>query len=194
MKLDVIYEGEQDTQFMDQVAALPEGERLRSCIQCGTCGGTCPVAPMLDHTPRRIFAMIRAGMKERVLTSLTPWVCSSCYECTVNCPAQIKITEIMYALKRLGIRENKRPRDSDAMRFSTLFTDLVCKYGRVHEMELLTRYMAFHHPVGMVRQSPVGLRLLAKGRMPLQRHRIKGREGFTRMVERAFRLEEGVSE
>ncbi|HHS98510.1 MAG TPA: 4Fe-4S ferredoxin, partial [Chloroflexi bacterium] len=25
--------------FLDEVAAIPGGERLKTCIQCGTCGG-----------------------------------------------------------------------------------------------------------------------------------------------------------
>ena len=41
--------------------------RLRHCIQCGTCGGSCPSAADMDHTPRELFAMIRAGMRDEVL-------------------------------------------------------------------------------------------------------------------------------
>lgn len=191
MKTHIVFEGLQNTELPDQIAALPEGEQIRSCLQCGACGGTCPVAPALEHTPRRIFALIRAGMKEEVLTSLTPWICSSCYECTVNCPAEIKITEIMYALKRMAIREGKVPSGSDAFRFPLIFTDLVCKYGRLQESELLVRYIALRHPIEAMRQAPLGLRMFAKGRMPVQRHRIKDREGFDRMVKKAKEFEEG---
>jgi heterodisulfide reductase subunit C len=115
MEPEILREEQQDAGFFDSLAALPEGDRLRSCLQCGTCGGTCPVAPMLPHTPRKIFAMVRAGMKRPVLESLTPWVCASCYACTVNCPAGIHITEIMYALKRRGAAEGITPPDSDAI-------------------------------------------------------------------------------
>ncbi len=184
----ILFEGELDPTFFDEVAALPEGAHLRSCIQCGTCGGTCPVSPMLPHTPRKLFAMIRAGMKDAVLSSPTPWVCSSCYECTVKCPAEIKITELMYALKRRAIREGVRCEDSDADRFLRQFTRIVAKNGRSHELSLLMRYMMFKHPIQMLKQTGLGLRMMGKGRMPLFSHKVRDKEGYSRMVEKALEL------
>jgi len=137
--------------------------------------------------------MIRAGMKQQVLESATPWVCSSCYECTVKCPAEIKITEIMYALKRRALRDGVEPEDSDANRFLRLFSKLVARYGRSHELGLLMKYMMFHHPFQMMKQSMVGMRMMFKGRMPVFPHKIKDRDAFGRMVEKAIELgaEEG---
>ena len=40
-----------------------------------------PSGPDMEHTPRRLFAMIEAGLKEEVLRSNTPWYCVSCYYC-----------------------------------------------------------------------------------------------------------------
>jgi len=187
---EILFEGRQHPAFLDEVAALPEGERIRACIQCGTCGGTCPVSPYLPHTPRRVFAMVRAGMKDQVLKSLTPWVCSSCYECTVKCPAQIKITEIMYALKRRAIREGTTPEDSDAYRFFKLFEQIVAKKGRAHELKLLMKYMLFRHTGQMMRQSMFGARMIFKGRMPLFGHSIKDKDGFEKLVRKAIELGE----
>ena len=84
-----------------------EGEPLKTCIQCGTCSGTCPVAGYMDHTPRQIIAMINQGMKDQVLESNTFWYCASCYHCTVRCPQEINITELMYALKRYSIWKSR---------------------------------------------------------------------------------------
>ena len=191
MDPEIIREEQQDHGFLDSLAALPEGDRLRSCLQCGTCGGACPVAPLLPHTPRKVFAMVRAGMKRQVLESLTPWVCASCYQCTVNCPAGIAITDIMYALKRRGAQEGITPPDSDAVRFARLFTKVVSTYGRAHELQVLMKYMMFHHPVRLARQTGVGMRMMFKGRMPLFPHRIEGIDKFRAMVEKAQALEGG---
>ena len=128
MKHRTLLESEQHRDFLEEIAALPEGERVLSCLQCGTCSGTCPVANLMDYAPRQIFAMIRAGMKKDVLGSLTPWMCASCYECTVKCPAQIKITEIMYALKREALRRGLMSPDTDVYRFYQNFTDIVSKW------------------------------------------------------------------
>ena len=91
--------------FFDRVVAATPGEsHLDMCIQCGTCGGSCPSGPDMNHTPRAIFEMIRAEMKDDVLRSNTPWYCVSCYYCMVRCPQEVHITDIMYTLKRMSIR------------------------------------------------------------------------------------------
>jgi len=52
--------------FADEVAAgTPGGETLRLCLQCGTCGGSCPSGPDMDHTPRALFALMLAGSGTR---------------------------------------------------------------------------------------------------------------------------------
>ena len=95
------------------IQATPGGERIVHCLQCGSCGGSCPSGPDMDHTPRTIFAMINADRRDAVLRSNTMWFCVSCYSCTVRCPQQIPITEVMYALKRIAIAEGKVT-DNDA--------------------------------------------------------------------------------
>ncbi|MCK4963241.1 MAG: 4Fe-4S dicluster domain-containing protein, partial [Anaerolineales bacterium] len=65
--------------FLEEVmAATPGAETLITCLQCGTCGGSCPSGSDMDNTPRQIFAMINAGMRDDVLRSNTPWYCVSC--------------------------------------------------------------------------------------------------------------------
>ncbi|MCS6843379.1 MAG: 4Fe-4S dicluster domain-containing protein, partial [Caldilineales bacterium] len=50
------------TFLQEVIAATPGGDpRLDRCIQCGTCGGSCPSAADMDHTPRQLFALIFAG-------------------------------------------------------------------------------------------------------------------------------------
>ncbi len=99
------------TSFIDEViAATPGGDpHLELCVQCGTCGGSCPSGPDMEHTPRQLFAMIEAGMKDDVLRSNTPWYCVSCYFCMVRCPQDIHITDLMYTLKRMAIKERIVP-------------------------------------------------------------------------------------
>ena len=73
--------------YMERVmAATPGDSRLQMCIQCGTCGGSCPSGADMDHSPRQLFAMIRADMEPEVLASNTPWYCVSCYFCMVRPP------------------------------------------------------------------------------------------------------------
>ena len=61
------------------------GDKMSLCMQCGMCSGSCPIGTLMDHGPRKLFMMVRAGMKEAVLTSNTIWNCTSCYNCVVRC-------------------------------------------------------------------------------------------------------------
>lgn len=76
--------------------AIVHREELLKCIQCGTCSASCPTAYAMDYTPRQIIAALRAGELDKVLRSNTPWLCASCYYCTVRCPAGIQFTEFLY--------------------------------------------------------------------------------------------------
>lgn len=89
---------EEDLSLLHEVSMKTAGvSHLEMCIQCGTCGGSCPVADDMDHTPRMLFAMLRAGMREEVLRSNTPWTCVSCYYCVVRCPQEIHIADVIHA-------------------------------------------------------------------------------------------------
>lgn len=175
--------------FMDEVIAKTAGDcRLEMCIQCGTCGGSCPSAADMDHTPRALFAMIRAHMKAETLRSNTPWICVSCYYCTVRCPQEVQITDIMYALKSMAIQENLY-RDSTAPDFSQTFIDLVEKYGRGHEFGLATRHYLKHFPLRLPGMAPMGLGMLNKKRMALTPTRIEGINQLNAILARAKELE-----
>jgi heterodisulfide reductase subunit C len=60
----------EDLTLLDEVSARTAGiSRLEMCIQCGTCGGSCPSAADMDNTPRMLFAMLRAGYVFRATTA-----------------------------------------------------------------------------------------------------------------------------
>ena len=99
---EVVSESMLNLDFLDEIYALPGGQEIKKCIQCGSCSGSCPVSHMMDYAPRKIFSLICSGFRDEVLGSNTIWLCSSCYSCTVRCPAGIKFTDVMYELKRLG--------------------------------------------------------------------------------------------
>jgi Fe-S oxidoreductase len=79
--------------------AIPDWERLFSCMQCGTCSSSCPTAYAMDYTPRQLWQMLRLGMEEEVLNSQTFWLCTACKSCQVRCPRGILLTDTMIALK-----------------------------------------------------------------------------------------------
>ena len=181
--------------FMEEVIAATPGSNphLELCLQCGTCGGSCPSGPDMEHTPRQLFALIAAGMKEDVLKSNTPWYCVSCYYCMVRCPQEIHITDIMYTLKRMAISEGlfHESSASDAPDFSETFIDYVEHYGRSFELGLATRYHLKHHPLGAIKMAGFGLGMLRKGRMDLTPTKIDGLDQLQAILAKAKELSNG---
>ncbi|MBL8152606.1 MAG: 4Fe-4S dicluster domain-containing protein [Anaerolineae bacterium] len=175
--------------FLQEVIdATPGDSRLGMCIQCGTCGGSCPSAADMDNSPRQIFAMIRADMREEVLRSNTPWYCVSCYYCTVRCPQEVHITDVMYTLKGMAIRE-KRYEDPTAPDLSQTFISYVETYGRSFEFGVAARHQLRHHLFQLPSMVPFGLEMLTKGRMDLTPQRIEHIEQLQAILARARELE-----
>ena len=183
----VIYEQAMDLKFLAEVYGIPGGSKIKDCIQCGTCSGSCPLSWAMEETPRQIFAMVRAGMRDRVLDSLTIWTCASCYQCINRCPQEIKITDIMYILKRMAIRENRR-RSKKAHALCKTFVHLVNKNGRNHETALMIKFILATNPLGALSLAPIGLSLFRHGRLPLTGKRVHGISDLRKIVAKAQEL------
>jgi len=179
----------EDLTLLEEVSARTAGvSRLEMCIQCGTCGGSCPSSADMDHTPRMLFAMLRAGMRQAALMSNTPWICVSCYHCVVRCPQNVHIADVMYALKGMAI-EAKLFQDSAAPDFSQTFVDMVEKYGRSYEFGLATRHYLKHFPLRLPGMAPMGMGLLSKQRMNITPTRVKGIKQLQTILKRAKEIE-----
>ena len=95
-----------DPKFKDEVSKLPGGQNIKRCFQCGTCNVGCPVREIEEkYNPKKIIRMTILGMRERVLSSDFIWLCSACYTCQERCPQDVRIPDVMNALKNLGVKE-----------------------------------------------------------------------------------------
>lgn len=168
------------------------GSRLMHCIQCGTCGGSCPSILDMEHTPRQLFAMIENGKREEVLRSNTFWYCVSCYHCVVRCPREVKITDTMYTLKRKAIREGfyRENEGQEASGFAGYFMDNVEEYGRSFELGVASRFTLRYRPLKTMKMAPLGLGMLRKGRMDLIPKRIKNIKQLKAIINKARELGE----
>jgi len=168
----VKYEKELKRDLAAEIVATPGGEKIFSCLQCGTCGSACPVSVYMDYTPRRLIGMVREGFKQEVVTSFAIWLCASCYECTVRCPAGIKVTDVMYALKRIAIREGIYPRHFPVPVLAKEFIEMLKGTGRNNEFWLVLKVLLKTAPMKLLTMWPLGLRLWQRGRMCLLLNRI----------------------
>lgn len=175
--------------FLKEAEVVPGGSRISQCLQCGTCTGSCPVSYAMDISPRMVIALFRAGHIEEILRSRTIWVCASCYMCTTRCPQAIKITDLLYALKRTAAETGLYPDRYPVYLLSKNFVRVVSRYGRNQEGLLLMLYHLRKNPMGLVRILPLGIKLLHRGRVRLWPKKIRGVEVIRAMVEASERLE-----
>ncbi len=118
-----------DPHFKLLIASEPGGENIKKCFSCGTCTAGCPVREVTDrYNPRKIIRMALLGMKKEVLSSQFIWLCSSCYTCFERCPQDVRIPELMNAIKNIAVREGYLP---PAMKIQL---DLLSSFGRLLEI------------------------------------------------------------
>ena len=142
----------------------------------------------MDHTPRRLFALIRAGELEEVLKSNTPWYCVSCYFCMVRCPQEIHITDLMYGLKTLAVQRGFT-HNNTATDLSKTFAGYIERYGRSFELGIAARHYLKHPPKDLIGSAKMGSELLFKGRLKLTPKKIRGLPQLHKILQRAEELE-----
>jgi heterodisulfide reductase subunit C len=166
----------------------PVREMVGSCMQCGSCTGSCPNEFAMDFTPRRMWRMVLMGEVDDIFQSRTFSLCSNCYMCTLRCPRGLHLTDAMSALKQIAFRKNLKSHRKSTL-FYRDFLESVRRHGRVREMEFMTLYFAhLKNPVVPFSFASLGLKLLRKGKISLQLP-AKGEGRLDRLFEKAGELE-----
>ena len=177
---------------------VEQGEWVKMCMQCGVCAGSCPLGTHWEHSPQKIFMMIRAGKREEVLTSPALWMCTSCYNCIVRCPRKLPITHIIHGLATYAHRQGLAPKMQPTRDFSLQFWKNSTATGRANEIKL-TIGLYFKH--GLVEGIKKGwnMRNVAFGLLKAKRlnpfeifkgHECKDKAGIQRMIAKAYELED----
>lgn len=177
---------------------VEEGEWVKMCMQCGVCAGSCPFGPHWEHSPQKIFMMIRAGKRDEVLRSDAMFMCTSCYNCVVRCPRKLPITHIMHGLANYAHRLDMAPRGQPTREFTTLFWNNLARTGRINELKLtLGHYFKDGFVAGIrtaLTMKAIGLGLMKAKRLnPMEivgGHRIKDLAGFQAIIARAREIED----
>jgi len=178
-----VVEGIQSPEFVSDIQHMPGGEKILTCIQCGTCSGSCPTGDKMPHTPRHVMRMLQLGLEDEVMRSDAIWLCADCYTCTLRCPRGIKVSEIMAGLRTRAIAEGyAKPRDTA---FHRNFLAIVKRYGRTYEAELLLRYNFRLNPFRLLKQTRLGLAMFLHGKVGLLPELVHGRGEVRRIFDEA---------
>ncbi|MBI5785343.1 MAG: 4Fe-4S dicluster domain-containing protein [Rhodocyclales bacterium] len=177
---------------------VEDGHWVKMCMQCGVCAGSCPLGPAWQHSPQKIFMMIRAGKREEVLSSDSMWMCTSCYNCIVRCPRKLPITHIMHGLANYAHRLDMAPKGQPTREIARLFWNNLVKTGRVNELKFS---LAMYFKDGVVQgvknamaMQGIGLGLMKAKRLnPMEivgGHTCKGKADIQKIVAKAREIED----
>ncbi|MDH7501971.1 MAG: (Fe-S)-binding protein [Verrucomicrobiota bacterium] len=94
------------TTTLQTLLDTPAGRRMLTCIQCGTCAGTCPYGDYMEFSPRLVINMLRRGFIDEVIKSDSLLRCVACYACTAKCPRNIRLTDVLLPLVKEQVLMN----------------------------------------------------------------------------------------
>lgn len=154
---------------------------FKKCYACNKCVSGCPVASDMDYPPSSIVKWLALGDVDRLLTSNSIWVCSSCQNCYSRCPFEINIPHIIDLLKEHASK-NRVARQERAIRlFHNVFLLNIRNLGRIHETSLIGIWKMISGK--WFSDLGLGMKMFIKGKLKIFPEKIK-RQGE---VKRLFK-------
>lgn len=136
----------------EEIAALPGGEYIHRCWQCGSCTNSCTVnAINNDFNPRYWIYLIRMGMESELLRDREIiWQCVSCNKCTYACPRDVVPEGVMKATSHWLELKGHAPK-SHSMIFDEVFSEQVFATGKIEDGRTIRQ---FFKRTGQAMQQP----------------------------------------
>jgi heterodisulfide reductase subunit C len=127
--------------LQEEIAALPGGEYIHRCWQCGSCTNSCTVnAINPDFNPRYWIYLVRMGMESELLRDKDIiWQCVSCNKCTYACPRDVFPEGVMKATSHWLELKGHTPK-SPSMHFDEVFSEQVFARGKIEESRTMQRF------------------------------------------------------
>jgi heterodisulfide reductase subunit C len=151
----------------EEIAALPGGDFLHRCWQCGSCTNSCTINAIEPRfNPRYWIYLIRIGLEEELLRDKDIlWQCVSCNKCTYACPRDVVPEGVMKATAHwLELKGHTAPSPSTV--FDDEFSAQIFAKGKIEEGRVMRRFFSrtgqsLNQPwllgvmLGLVRRLPV---------------------------------------
>ncbi|MGI9384073.1 MAG: 4Fe-4S dicluster domain-containing protein [Methyloligellaceae bacterium] len=178
----------------DEIAALPGGDKIHRCWQCGSCTNSCTVNAIEPRfNPRYWIYLIRMGMESELLRDKDIiWMCVSCNKCTYACPRDVEPEGVMKATSHWLELKGFTPK-SPSMHFDEVFADQVIQRGKIEEGAIIRQFFArTGQPLfqdwliamarSLVMKLPVKL-MITMGLASIFKPRTSGWDGARRAIE-----------
>ena len=95
---------------------LPGVATFSYCFGCQNCTTVCPVVmhyenpqEILGLLPHQIMNCLGLGLTEMATGPRMLWDCVTCFQCQEHCPQNVKVTDVLYQLKNLAVKNACMP-------------------------------------------------------------------------------------
>jgi len=158
------------------------GEDVNRCYQCLKCSAGCPMTFAMDFPPSQLMRLAQLGQEDLLLKSKTLWVCVTCNTCSIRCPNDIDIAQVIDSLRERALKKGVKHAVEKVALFHEYFLDNVKKRGRTFEGELLARYQIKTGQA--VQNAGLGLRMFFKGRLSMLPESVENKKAFREICRR----------
>ena len=89
-----------------------QAKTFSACFGCQTCTTVCPVVGNYENPqealgllPHQIMHAAGLGLRDLAFGSNMIWDCLTCYQCQEQCPQGVHVTDVLYELKNLAVKQ-----------------------------------------------------------------------------------------
>ena len=100
--------------FQSGLSLSAQANTFSVCFGCETCTTVCPVVGNYDNPkevlgvlPHQIMHACGLGVRDLAFGSSMLWDCITCYQCQEQCPQGVCVTDVLYELKNLAVKNVK---------------------------------------------------------------------------------------
>ena len=101
-----------DRDFKSGLNLSTQASTFSVCFGCQSCTTVCPVVANYDNPekvlgmlPHQIMHACGLGVRDLALGSNMLWDCLTCYQCQEHCPQGVCITDVLYELKNVAVKQ-----------------------------------------------------------------------------------------
>jgi len=147
----------------------------------------------MDYPPSLVMRMLQTDDPkhyDKLLRSMSIWLCVSCEMCLTRCPMEIDIPKLMDTMRQKSIRAKKtNPQAKKIISFHKSFLDSINYTGRLYEMGLIVDYKM--RTGAMAQDVTIAPKMFIKGKLNPIPELIKGRKKVAAIFNKVQNNKEG---